>query len=70
MVLRDERSVCPAGAYSSRYGVALSLPSVVGSDGVMEVIWPAMSSHEAEALERSAETIRNALKRSLGTLSR
>jgi L-lactate dehydrogenase len=70
MVLRDERTVCPAGSYNSRYGVALSLPSVIGWDGVMEVIWPTMSAHEVEALERSAETIKNALKRSLGALSR
>jgi len=66
MVLRDERAVCPAGAYNSRYGVALSLPSVIGKDGVMEVIWPAMSAGEAEALERSAETIKKASDRSLG----
>ncbi len=70
MVLRDERAVCPAGSYNSRYGVALSMPSVIGSDGVMEVIWPEMSAHEVEALERSAETIKNALNRSLGPLSR
>jgi len=36
----------------------------------MEVIWPEMSAHEVEALERSAETIKNALNRSLGPLSR
>jgi len=65
MVMRDERAVCPAGAFNARYGVALSLPSVIGRDGVMEVIWPAMSAAEAAALERSAEKIRKAEKESL-----
>jgi L-lactate dehydrogenase len=61
VVLRDERAVFPAGAYNSRYGVTLSLPSVVGSAGVSEVLWPAMSEEEARALERSAQTLKNAV---------
>jgi L-lactate dehydrogenase len=61
VVLRDERAVFPVGAHNSRYGVALSLPSVVGSAGVCEVLWPEMSDEEARALERSAETLRSAV---------
>jgi L-lactate dehydrogenase len=61
MVLRDERAVIPVGAYNKRYGVALSLPSVVGKEGVHEVIWPTMSADETQALERSAETIKTAV---------
>jgi L-lactate dehydrogenase len=30
VVLRDERAVFPVGSFSAHYGVALSLPSVVG----------------------------------------
>lgn len=30
MVLRDERTVIPIGAYNPKYGVTLSLPSIVG----------------------------------------
>lgn len=37
VVVRDERAVFPVGAHNSRYGVALSLPSVVGKAGVCEV---------------------------------
>ncbi len=66
IVLRDERAVIPAGAYNARFGVALSLPSVVGRAGVSEVIWPAMSRAESEALERSAETIKKASAKYLG----
>jgi L-lactate dehydrogenase len=61
-VLRDERAVFPVGAHNPRYGVALSLPSVVGNAGITEVLWPEMSSDEKRALERSAETLKSAVR--------
>ena len=36
VVLRDERAVIPLGSFNARYGIALSLPSVVGRQGVVE----------------------------------
>jgi hypothetical protein len=36
MVLRDERAVIPIGSYSERFGVTLSLPSIVGRGGVIQ----------------------------------
>jgi len=40
------------------YGpVALSLPRVVGAEGVRETVMPTLSTAEAEALARSAETL-------------
>jgi L-lactate dehydrogenase len=48
------------GAHNARYGVALSLPSVVGRQGVAETFLPEMSDDEMGALERSAETLRGA----------
>ena len=65
VVLRDERAVFPVGAYNQRYGVALSLPSVVGRQGVAEVFMPDMSADEARALEKSAETLRIAVRKYL-----
>jgi L-lactate dehydrogenase len=65
VVLRDERAVFPVGAYNQRYGVALSLPSVVGRQGVAEVFMPDMSADEARALEKSAETLRGAVRKYL-----
>ena len=62
-VLRDERAVFPVGAHNPRYGVALSLPSVVGNAGVTEVLWPEMSDDETRALERSAETLKSAVSK-------
>ena len=62
-VLRDERIVIPIGSYNSKYGVTLSLPSVLGREGVTQILEPEMSDAERQALERSAETLRNAVGR-------
>ena len=58
MVLHDERAVVPIGAYNSKYGVTLSLPSILGRDGVTQVLEPEMSEQERQALKRSVETLR------------
>jgi L-lactate dehydrogenase len=63
MVLRDERAVVPIGSYHQAFGVTLSLPSVVGRTGVVETLSLEMTAEERQALERSAETLRNALRR-------
>jgi L-lactate dehydrogenase len=63
MILRDERAVIPIGCYNPSFSVTLSMPSVVGRDGVQRVVEPEMSSAERKALERSAEAIRAALSR-------
>ena len=63
MVLRDERAVLPIGFYQPRYGVTLSLPSVLGREGVLEILEPEMSDEERHGLERSAETLRQAVAR-------
>jgi L-lactate dehydrogenase len=62
-ILRDERAVLPVGAFQPKYGVTLSLPGVVGRQGVMRVLEPEMSDDEKQALERSAEVLKTALKR-------
>jgi L-lactate dehydrogenase len=35
-VLRDERIVIPIGSYNPNYGVTLSVPSVLGREGVVK----------------------------------
>lgn len=60
-VLRDERCVLPAGSLQQRYGVTLSLPSVIGAGGVEATLEPRMSEPERAGLERSAEILRDAL---------
>jgi L-lactate dehydrogenase len=46
MVLRDERAVIPIGSHAPSHGVTLSLPSVVGHGGVIEVLEAEMSDDE------------------------
>ena len=62
-VLLDERAVMPAGSYSERHGVALSLPSVIGQAGVAETVWPEMSNDEESALQRSIEILQNSVSK-------
>jgi len=64
-VLRDERAVIPIGSYNPRYDVTLTMPSVLGRNGVVKILEPEMSQGEHLALERSAETLRNAKMRAI-----
>ena len=63
MVLNDERAVVPIGSYQKKFGVTLSLPSVVGRAGVIEVLEPEMSEEEREGLRKSADSLKQALER-------
>src|SRR6201991_5151700 len=46
MILNDERGVIPIGSFQKQFGVTLSLPSVVGRKGVIEVVEPELSDEE------------------------
>ena len=61
MILRDERAVIPIGSLQKEFGVTLSLPSVVGRGGVIEVLQPQLSEEERTALAKSARTMKEAL---------
>jgi len=63
MVLRDERAAIPIGSYHEKFGVTLSLPSVVGRDGVVRTFEPEMSPEEQQALERGAASLRKSESR-------
>ena len=63
VVLRDEGVVLPIGSYSKRFGVTLSLPSVLGREGVRETFQPELSAEEEELLARGAEALRRAAAR-------
>ena len=63
MILNDERAAIPIGSHHDKYGCTLSLPSVVGRDGVVAVLKPQLSDEEDKALEKSADSIRRALER-------
>ncbi len=61
MIVRDEGAVIPIGSYSEKFGVTLSLPSIVGSRGVVQILEPQLSEEERKGLERSAATLKAAL---------
>jgi L-lactate dehydrogenase len=63
VVLRDERAVLPVGSYSKRFGVTLSLPSVLGRGGVRETFQPELAADEEKLLARGAETLKRAAAR-------
>lgn len=62
-VLRDERVLLPVGVHIPQYGTTLSLPAVVGANGVERVVQPSMSADERAALERSAAILHAASER-------
>jgi L-lactate dehydrogenase len=58
-ILRDERAVIPIGSYNPQYGVTVSLPSVLGRQGVTQILEPEMSEEERQGFQRSADILRN-----------
>ena len=68
-IVRDEKSVFPVscvqhGAYGIE-DVALSLPAIVGKDGVETLVPIALSEMEQRALRGSAETLKRVLRQVL-----
>jgi L-lactate dehydrogenase len=63
IVLRDERAVVPVGFFHPKLGVTLSLPSVVGRNGCIQVLDPPLSKDERLGLDKSVETLRKAQER-------
>jgi L-lactate dehydrogenase len=53
--------VIPIGSYNRQYGVTLSMPSVLGQSGVVQILRPTMSDDERQALQRSADTLKAAV---------
>lgn len=62
-VLRNEQAIFSVAAYNADYGVTLSLLSVLGRGGVQQMHHPRMTEDEAAALQRSADTLRQAVAR-------
>jgi L-lactate dehydrogenase len=60
-VLRDERIVIPIGSYHPSYGVTLSMPSVLGREGVVHILESDLAENERQALQRSAEAFKSAV---------
>ena len=60
-ILRDEHAVIPIGSYNPQYEVTISLPSVLGHEGVSQILEPEMSEEERQGFQRSVGVLRNAV---------
>lgn len=65
-ILRDEHAVLPVSTLAQGvYGIEdvyISVPTVVGRAGVLGTVAPALTDAETEAMRKSAEVLRGALK--------
>ena len=62
-ILRDENLVIPVGAYNPEYGVTLSVPGVLGAQGVSRILTPSLSGEERQKLQQSADKLKEAVAR-------
>lgn len=62
-VLRDEGLTVPIGAFSREHGLTLSLPGVIGRQGLREFLPPLLSDEERTLLDRSVAALRKAAER-------
>jgi L-lactate dehydrogenase len=58
VVLRDQRAILTVSASEEAFGCALSLPRLVGGDGVMRTLGVDLDEQEQRRLEASAEVLR------------
>ncbi len=58
---RNEHAIFPLGCYVPEYGVTLSVPVVIGRQGLVRSLHPPMAEEERVALERSVATMRAAM---------
>jgi L-lactate dehydrogenase len=63
IVLRNERAVIPIGVFNPKFGVTLSMPGILGRNGVSRILEPTMSEGELQGLQRSADTLKAASRR-------
>ena len=65
-IVRDEKSIMPVSSIQKgNYGikdVALSMPAIVGKNGVETLVPIELNAHEKEALRKSADTLTRVIK--------
>jgi L-lactate dehydrogenase len=67
-IVRDEHAILPVAAHHEEYGTTISLPSVVGRQGVERVVCPDLTTEERAGLEESAQVLRDAAQTALNSL--
>lgn len=65
-IVKDQRRVLPAIAYlEGEYGfegIYLGVPTILGGNGLEQIIELELTDEEKSALEKSAESVRNVMK--------
>lgn len=65
-IVKDQRRVLPAIAYlEGEYGfegIYLGVPTILGGNGLEQIIELELTDEEKAALEKSAESVRNVMK--------
>jgi len=65
-VLKDQRRILPSIAYLQGeygfHGIYLGVPTILGANGIEKIIELELTKEEKEALERSAESVKNVMK--------
>lgn len=67
--MRDEKTILPVSSIQHNnhgiLGIALSMPAIVGKDGIEGTVPISLNSQEEEALQHSAETLENIIRENL-----
>lgn len=67
-IVRDEKTILPVSSIQHNNhgisGIALSMPAIVGKDGIEGTVPISLNSRE-EALQHSAETLKNIIRENL-----
>jgi L-lactate dehydrogenase len=57
-ILKNTHEVLTVSAFTPHYGVSMSLPRVVGRQGIAETIWPTLDETEQHSLELVLQVLR------------
>lgn len=58
-IINDEKRILTVSSCNAKTNLAMSLPTIVGADGVVRVLTPRLSSAESNALRASGRIIKN-----------
>ncbi|KXN67004.1 L-lactate dehydrogenase [Conidiobolus coronatus NRRL 28638] len=61
VILTDAHYIIPVSCYCEKYGLYLSMPAILGRDGVKEVVYPEMNDEELARLDNTVSTMKNTL---------
>ena len=57
-IINDEKRILTVSSYNAKTNLAMSMPAIVGADGVIRVLNPRLSSPESAALRESGRIIK------------